>query len=86
MPKLKPFTHKGWFGICPVYIHNYESDEDAVIVAERHWSMLPLGLISVIGYWAVNSYRDWSGKPETVGYSLWGVSELDVPIIMDTYE
>lgn len=37
-------THKGWFGICPVYFANLDSD--APLVVERHWSLLPLMLLS----------------------------------------
>ena len=37
-------THKGWFGICPVYFGNL--DRPAPLVIERHWSLLPLMLLS----------------------------------------
>ena len=37
-------THKGWFGICPVYLGNLDSD--APLVVERHWALLPLMLLS----------------------------------------
>ena len=37
-------THKGWFGICPVYFANLDSA--APLVVERHWSLLPLMLLS----------------------------------------
>lgn len=30
-------THKGWFGLAPVYFGNLESEAPAVI--ERHWSL-----------------------------------------------
>lgn len=37
-------THKGWFGICPVYLANLDSA--APLVVERHWVLLPLMLLS----------------------------------------
>lgn len=41
---LPTLTHKGWFGICPVYFGNpYGS---APLVVERHWCFLPLMMIS----------------------------------------
>jgi len=37
-------THKGWFGLCPVYIGDIHGD--APLLVERHWSLLPLMVIS----------------------------------------
>lgn len=37
-------THKGWFGICPVYFGGL--DTEGPIVVERHWSFLPLMMLS----------------------------------------
>lgn len=37
-------THKGWFGICPVYFAGLHSS--APLVIERHWSLVPLMLLS----------------------------------------
>lgn len=38
------FTHRGWFGICPVYLANLHSD--APMVHERRPWMLPLMMFS----------------------------------------
>lgn len=39
-----PLTHKGWFGLCPVYIGgNYRG---APVYVERHWTALPLLMLS----------------------------------------
>lgn len=38
------FTHKGWFGICPVYFADTYSD--APVVDPRHWSLAPLFWLS----------------------------------------
>lgn len=42
------FTHKGWFGICPVYFANLQSDSP--VVHERRPWMLPLMMISEFMY------------------------------------
>lgn len=41
--KIK-LTHKGWFGVCPVYFANLYSE--APVVIERHWVFLPLFILS----------------------------------------
>lgn len=33
------YTHKGWFGLCPVYLANLGSD--APDIDERHWLLTP---------------------------------------------
>lgn len=38
------WTHKGWFGFCPIYLAEVESD--GPIVDHRHWSLLPLMWLS----------------------------------------
>lgn len=37
-------THKGWFGICPVYFGRL--DTEAPLVVERHKLFLPLMMVS----------------------------------------
>lgn len=41
---LTGYTHKGWFGICPVYLGNLGSD--IVKVAPRWEAVVPLFVIS----------------------------------------
>lgn len=38
------FTHKGWFGFCPVYFANLETPSP--LVHERHWSLLPVMILN----------------------------------------
>ena len=38
------FTHKGWFGICPVYLGDL--DREPVQIAPRWWAVVPLFVIS----------------------------------------
>lgn len=37
-------THRGWFGVCPVYFGLV--DTDAPLVVERHWAAWPLFWLS----------------------------------------
>lgn len=37
-------THKGWFGLCPVYFGNLHAEGPFVV--ERHWTLWPLMVIS----------------------------------------
>lgn len=57
-------THKGWFGVCPVYIGGLESD--APFLVERHWSALPLMVLSeamFAGLIAVKTAADPEWEP-----------------------
>lgn len=38
--KKTEFTHKGWFGVCPVYYADLAGP--APMVAPRHWVLTPL--------------------------------------------
>ncbi|MEY2689720.1 MAG: hypothetical protein RL375_3919 [Pseudomonadota bacterium] len=38
------FTHKGWFGLCPVYFADL--DRDSPMVEPRHWAWAPLMWLS----------------------------------------
>lgn len=40
------FTHKGWFGLCPVYFADLESE--APHVHPRHWIFTPLMMLSEV--------------------------------------
>lgn len=47
MPAMRAitFTHKGWFGLCPVYLANIQSSGPDV--HERHRAFAPLMWLSV---------------------------------------
>jgi len=38
------YTHKGWFGICPVYLYN--TDKDPIGIAPRWECVVPLFVVS----------------------------------------
>lgn len=51
------FTHKGWFGICPVYFADLDSD--APFIDPRHWLFAPLMWVSEVGYACVFHVMGW---------------------------
>lgn len=52
---MDTFTHKGWFGICPVYLADLESD--APLIDPRHWVLAPLMWASEVMYAVVFHVR-----------------------------
>jgi hypothetical protein len=36
MPAIR-FTHRGWLGICPIYLA--DTDSDAPFIMARHWAL-----------------------------------------------
>lgn len=49
---MEKFTHKGWLGICPVYLANIESEE--IAMQERHIFFAPLMWFSTTFYQFLN--------------------------------
>lgn len=43
-PSPTLLTHKGWFGICPIYMGDVHSN--GPVIVERHWSLMPLMQLS----------------------------------------
>lgn len=44
-------THRGWFGVCPVYLGYIDSD--APLVVERHWVFVPAMMLSEAAFGAL---------------------------------
>lgn len=42
------FTHKGWFGMCPVYLSDILGESP--IIDARHWLFVPLMYVSEWGF------------------------------------
>lgn len=40
------FTHRGLYGLCPVYVADVDSPAPCII--PRHWSLQPLWIISEV--------------------------------------
>lgn len=43
--RAEGYTHKGWFGVCPVYLGGHER-EDCIKVMPRHRWTVPLFVVS----------------------------------------
>jgi hypothetical protein len=61
-------THKGWFGLCPVYYADLRSE--APLVVERHWTLEPLLWISQAFYDAIGWVFDAAGSDYAMPYPL----------------
>lgn len=62
------WTHKGQFGLCPVYLAQIESVRGP-IMAPRHWTLVPLLHLSEILYMVYFTLRgvvDMDYEPEWV--------------------
>lgn len=62
------YTHKGWFGACPIYLSGVEADGPTI--EPRHWIFAPLMWISEAAFGAINFWMS-SADPEFVcGYPI----------------
>lgn len=50
-------TQKGWFGLCPVYIGDL--DTGCPLLIERHWSLMPLMVMSEWFFAAIMFTKSW---------------------------
>jgi hypothetical protein len=73
------FTHKGWFGICPVYFKDLESE--APFVVPRHPILAPLLILSEAMYRLVF----WCGQAMSHSFQpFWPLTvtgELSPPVV-----
>lgn len=72
-----PLTHKGWFGICPVYFGRLDSE--APLVVERHWVFMPLMMLSEFVYGLVLMFAEEPQWPLRITGELPPGRVLDVP-------
>lgn len=61
-------THKGWFGICPVYYANPYNDPEPFLI-ERRWAFYPVFWISEVMLEAVMMFVELLGG-DAPGYPL----------------
>jgi hypothetical protein len=73
-------THKGWFGVCPVYLGDIESDSPFVV--ERLPIYYPLLVFSEAMYQVVMNFMEWMGQ-EPPGFPLVVGKRLDPPRQID---
>ncbi len=80
MTSIFHLTHKGWFGLCPVYLGDFESDEP--LVCERHWFFAPLMILSELIFDLCFFAQDMAGA-EPTGWPIRVTGRLDEPIELE---
>lgn len=70
------YTHKGWFGICPVYLGNLDQ-EYCVKVAPRWWFVVPLFVVSEWWQGAIIYVRTWAYPEYEPSWEFEVTGELD---------
>ena len=74
------FTHKGWFGICPVHFANIGSP--APHINPRHWCLEPVMILSEVlfsTYFWLRTTLDPTFDPQ---WPLQVTGELEKPITL----
>lgn len=74
---MATLTHKGWFGICPVYFADLGSG--APLVMERHWLLQPLMMASELFFATVFMLAILLDKDFSPEWPLVVTGELDPP-------
>jgi hypothetical protein len=72
-------THKGWFGLCPVYYAELKSE--APVVVERHWTLEPLFWLSTAFYDCIGFVFDALGSDYAMPYPLRVTGRIEPRII-----
>lgn len=76
-------THHGWFGVCPVYLGDL--DTEAPAIAERHPALHPLMLLSealcAVAFWCISVM----GR-EPPGWPLLVTGQLESPRVLSDEE
>ena len=78
---VSKFTHKGWFGICPVYFGDLETESPNIL--ERHWLFIPLMDLSELFFrigFHIMEFFDAEYEPS---WPLRITGELKAPILFD---
>ena len=71
------YTHKGWFGICPIYLAGLEYGEP--IVEARHWSLEWLFDLSAALYAGIMTLRSGLDPLYEPEWPFMVTSELNPP-------
>jgi hypothetical protein len=72
------YTHKGWFGVCPIYLADTYTDGPTLI--ERRPLFRPLMLLSELGFSLAMTTLDLMGDESERLFLLRITGELDPPI------
>ena len=78
MQRTVTYTHKGWFGLCPVYFADL--DGEAPEVGERHALLLPLMLLSEGLFAIVAAITAPLAPAHALGFPLLVTGELVPPL------
>lgn len=79
MKKVQLFTHEGWFGICPVYVADIESDAPHLTPRVENWFYESLFWVSHGAFMAFFTVTDFLFPAWQVGYPIFLTGELLVP-------
>lgn len=78
------FTHKGWFGLCPVYFSDIDSDSP--IIEPRHIALEPLMIVSELCYEMTFSVIQMFKPDYLPTFALRITGELAEPIVKEVHE
>ena len=70
-------THRGWFGVCPIYIGDPYSMSPMLL--ERHPAMLPLFMFSELMYWLMFRALYWMNPDFEASWPVKITGELERP-------
>lgn len=73
-------THKGWFGLCPVFMS--DPDSDSPLVDPRHWILAPLFWLSEFMFGLMFAVMEAAGA-DVPGWPLKITGRLASPIPVD---
>lgn len=74
--RVESFTHKGWFGICPVYVGDLETDCPNVTPRWENWVTTALFLVSHYSFMAFFTVADIVNPDWQPGFPLLITEEL----------
>lgn len=79
MKKVQLYSHVGWFGICPVYVGELDSDEPHITPRVENWFFEFLFEVSVAGFETFFTAADLLFPKWQPGYPLFITGVLLVP-------
>lgn len=84
---VQQFTHKGWFGICPIYIADIETDCPALTPRVENWFFETLFWIShymfVVVFAVADFFSHLMHSNWRMGFPICVTGELLVPYLYE---
>ena len=84
MARKVTLTHKGWLGLCPVYLANPGAGGSDV--PERHWTLAPLLLLSLWIYELCFTLQQLADPAFVPQWPLKVTGRLAAPVAIDVRE